>query len=107
MEENKQLKAGMYSAGELHRTPTTSAKAEYFLRYTVVRDLVAQIQSPNPASVLGDVHPFLVESSTHFSHMVEKQCLSPGNAIPVPPFFDDEVEWKYNHHFLEALVKIS
>ena len=58
----------------LLRNPTTSAKAEYFLRYTVVRDLVAQLQSPNPASVLRDVHPFLVESSTHFIHMVEKQC---------------------------------
>ena len=57
----------------LLRNPTTSAKAEYFLRYTVVRDLVAQLQSPNPASVLRDVHPFLVESSTHFIHMVEKQ----------------------------------
>ena len=52
------------------RNPTTSAKAEYFLRYTMARDLMAQLQSPNPASVLRDVHPLLVESSTLFlSHL--------------------------------------
>ena len=76
----------------LLRNPTTSAKAEYFLRYTVVRDLVAQLQSPNPATVLRDVHPFLVESSTHFIHMVEKQFPVSRECYSCPTFL-----WWWSH----------
>ena len=53
--------------------PTTSAKAEYFLRYTVVRDLVTHLQSPNSERLFTNVHPFLLESSTHFLEMLNKQ----------------------------------
>ena len=82
----------------LLRNPTTSAKAEYFLRYTVVRDLVAQLQSPNPASVLRDVHPFLVESSTHFIHMVEKQCPVSRERYSCPTFL-----WWWSHCHIYSL----
>ena len=53
--------------------PATSERAEYFLRYTVVRDLTAQLQSPNSAQLFRNVHPFLVESTTHFLSMINKQ----------------------------------
>jgi hypothetical protein len=52
---------------------TTRARAEYFLRYTVVSHLVAQLQSPNSARVFTNVQPFLVESSSLFIEMVNKQ----------------------------------
>lgn len=52
---------------------TTRARAEYFLRFTVVSHLVAQLQSPNSARVFTNVQPFLVESSSLFIEMVNKQ----------------------------------
>ena len=53
---------------------TTRTHVEFFLRYTVVNDLVVKLQSMHSSAwVFGNVRPCLVESSSHFVEKMNQQ----------------------------------